>query len=385
MKGCIGTGRIRTMECTCVLWLVGMLLFGSSVGAVNSLIMTGPTNERDHRTNVGLVDEADDELEDYYNNQGQLCERFTQGRRAADMVMLLQSRSPQHFIIAAHGTPSTLIVGNNVVAETINAVDIQNNVHNGGKQMGRIANSPLPFSAGLFFTEDSRFLTGARDLAEVFMGTFGCWFFVGCDRPSAANKKLFCDDYADQVTDRRSSYIQAYRFAQGQTSDTTQWDCACLGQGAGVRHQTWDDRYRSIARTEAWEGLVINKGVPMQLTYDRNNYNFISNGAYVVFHGVIDNNVLDPDPGTLEVTVERWDQNQANWVTVSVTNFNIRNRDYTFGGITARGGTDTCSVFIDGWIMSNQGNNDVRITAIFNSVNAQVIRVDRYEFMEIGG
>ena len=152
----------------------------------------------------------------------------------------------------------------------------------------------------------------------------------------------------------------------------------------GGGHNTKTDRYVYLDMQENGIGTLLAKNTPLSLTYNR-NFNEVTNGAYVVFHGVIDDNLLDTDTGNIELNLQT--NTGSGWQNYRTINYAVQNRQLQLDGNPghkAYGGTDICSYLIWPGKMGTMGNGQIKATVTFTSANAQNIRVDRFELMEIG-
>ena len=139
--------------------------------------------------------------------------------------------------------------------------------------------------------------------------------------------------------------------------------------------------FRKIERYETGEGTFLFKSSNgKSLSFMCKNSRGKTNGAYVAFHGVLDNNYDDTDKGTVTITIEKADW--PYWNHISTTTFAVENRHYTCWG-TVDQGIDICTV----WIQPHDydyGSTTFRATVKFssNSPTCNVIKIDRFEIME---
>jgi hypothetical protein len=153
--------------------------------------------------------------------------------------------------------------------------------------------------------------------------------------------------------------------------------------GGGLAHSTLIDEYRNIRRWNRGQGITdIDAGADWSWEITNRNHYFNTNGAFLVFKGIIENNLASTDDGNIEIRIDRWDNGQ--YVNHFAMDWDVVNRRIVLEGETEQGGTDTCSIYLGSPFMRPTRGRDLQITVAFSSNNADSIRVDRCEFLEIG-
>ena len=226
-------------------------------------------------------------------------------------------------------------------------------------------------------------------MEDAFTQFLECYVFVGPrNAPRDKQTSKFIVHYSDKVGDGRSyrnAIANGVWWASIESLFTNRYNIQITGRGGGgLDHNSLDDEYRNIRRWENSEGLNINDGQKREWIISNRRHYRNTNGAYVVFHGKIDNNWVDPDTGTIEIKVDR--KEFGLWVNRFSTTYEIRNRwlNDAAEGEWAYGGSDICSQYLNSWFMRSTANRDLRISVEFNSDSAGFIKIDRLELMEIG-
>jgi hypothetical protein len=329
------------------------------------------------------IDRANNELNDYYG-PGADHRRALNGRDDAEQVMEFQRVIPQHYIVHMGGGNGWWNAGDNQDRDRLDDTEWDD-------VMSGIQDSFL-FSRAPFSTIISMVpRTGnnwAGSVRQAFHDELDCYNFVGpTNNPSDLCMQRFISGYSDRITDGSRTYRNAigwslfwanlgvWGFQRMRLGIDQSW-------GGGLAHGSLADEYRNIDRWRFDEGEDIDDGEERDWEITNRAHYFNTNGAYLVFHGIIENNLANTDDGTIEILIDRWQNGQ--YVNHFSMDWDIENRRLIREGETEQGGTDTCSMFLNSAFMRTTQTSDLRITLSFNSANADFIRIERFEFMEIG-
>ena len=369
--------------------MVYIMIMATTVNAVNSFCVTGDENEKYHDQTKKTIKKANNELNDYFTNYGQLHIKDTNGRTRAVTIMTLQHDQPQNYIYSGHGyhtgegIKGTIIGVGESSREYLYASQLQEHI-----KAGNCLHTPAaPFSVYTFMAcwtwKDPE---GEITFRDVIMDDLSAWMYIGITNYAHFwDMYNFIEAYTDKITDGKKSYKRAveesrpwFTWRWGIGIGYSYWD-----GGYGLDHASHHDKYRYIDRDEDHEEETLNKGSTKTLYYYR-NFNGDTNGAYVVFHGYLDSDIYDTAVNAnIRMKIYKHVGGQY-YLFSNILYEDIYNRDCTLGSTTAYGGSDIISCYIYANTMKNIGSDHIKIEVKFESGSANDIYINRFEIMEIG-
>jgi len=370
--------------------MVGIMYLGMSASAVNSFACTGPSDEDHHGALRGAVNDAIGELNDYYTGSGQLHVRDTNGRMVSEIIMWYQRFQPQHLILVAHGQNGRYMsMGISADHESMHAdywyavdgikTSNKDSLYHPGAPLGMV----------ILGSCKSGVTSDPVNFKKAFHDEMHAWVFTGMrNKPHVWDVRKFIKVYSDEISDGKKSYKRAIELGVKATW-VKQFQVKAWGWSGGyLHHSSLNDKYRKIDRTEGSEGQTLDKnGNAISFIYDR-SFSGTSNGAYVVFHGICDNDIEDTTL-TARIQINLYKKVNNVWTLISPfgsTTFDVQNRVCTQESI-AYGGTDICSVYVRWTVLKYQVTNsgDLKVEVKFlNWGTATDVLIDRFEIMEIG-
>ena len=359
---------------------------GSYVEAVNSFCVTSPSYTNGHNNQKAAIDEAHDELNDFYT-EGE-HQKANTGRTKANTLMTIQKYQPQNYIFCGHGcvdsnskeggrTISSGIGNNGEYLSAQAIMQITKNAHKSGLEY-----SKAPLSVILYMACSSADDQSNKDnFCDAFMTNMSAWMYIGMKSSlDLGDAKRFIFDYSDKITDGKRSYKRAMEESVDFTFsffELNYW----YKIGGDLDHNARDDKYRSIDRVEDHEGETIENGGYKYMTYNR-NFEGTTNGGYFVFHGVLDNDPED-DEIKADITISIYRGTESADVLVSTdTYYGLMNNNYP--GCTIYGGSDICTRMIPASTMNTVSTSYLKIIVKFERGTAESIYIDRFELMEVG-
>ncbi len=373
-----------------VFLVTGVFLLSTAAAAVNTYCVAGPSNEVSHSTHKTAINRCNNELNDYYKNQGQLHQKYQNGRWTNEHISFFQRYQPQHYILNVHGTGGySVTLGRDGRKDMMLATYYDANIYVGGTRSFNHAGAP--FSAVVFAAcKSAKDPWGKTSFKDVWMSRLYAWIYVG-NKGNEGNidNMKFLVEYSDEITDGKKTYRRAIQLGVNKASRHYDLIYYYWKSGFnGLHHDTKDDKYRKIWRVESDEGTSLGLGEDVTLTYNGGTYQHTTNGAYMVVHGTVNNIVNNYDEGEIEIKVEKWTGSQ--YVPISSHTFTVINRECdvgvpVFNPFNTYGGSDICTLRIPPNIINNVGQNQhLLITTTFDSDEADDFKIDRNELMIIG-
>ena len=364
-----------------------MLATGWSSG-VNSFVQSGNSEEDHHASIRNGVLRVNDELEDYYTNEGQSHLCYENGLSTVDTMAVIQQKQPQHFIQICHGDGDQYKGRRQEIGqgddEDLMTVSMMSEIQVG--RPGSFMSAGAPFMASFLIS----CYAGSGDDEnsvwwDVYMDDLNAWLWVAIQGDSDGPNSIdFIEIYSDRATDKEYTYRKAIdtaldRCGSGVTirrSYTT---------GGSLQHATIDDYYRSIRREEEHEGSFLYYGTPKSMEFDISNYDAYENGIYFVTNGIIDADYGDLTSTTdLRIKAEKWVDN--SWETIKTYWYNdLQNTEFEYQGESQYVGSGTCSLFVGAGHLTD--TNTLRYTVSIDDYTDDGDRyhIDRFEAMLIGG
>jgi hypothetical protein len=373
--------------------IITLFLVSMCASAVNTLCVTGPTSDTSHYlTHVPAIKRANDELNDYFKNGHHL--RDTSGKWRSDTVATFQKYQPQHYFQMGHAMVNgnnkgrNIGVGSDRTKETLWAENWRNT--NWGVQSldGTMEHSPAPFSAIIYIACKAGYQNPNDQIMqnkEAFQDMWS-WIFVGpTNSPSNLDGNRFIRVYADKVTDGKRNYWKATVEASkkyGGIALTFAW----LGTSqTDLDHGSWADKYRNIKSQMGPTG-IMNKNDQWSAEYVRSSTHFwgsgkkITNGAYIVFHGTLNDNKFSLQDGDFKVQVKRTISGTPYWSTYRFDD--VKNTVSAWNGRLYYGRSIICTKYLPPDFIEDASK--VKVFIKMDGGAASKINVDRFEIMEIG-
>lgn len=381
--------------------LATLFILPSYGNAVNSYACTGNYDEKGHNYNRDAMLKVQDELNNEYNMEGQSHQCDDDGEHAADYVMNHQSWQYQHSVIMAHGDADNKgmrvaigydhdedILSGNMMINNMD-VAIEGNFYHAGAPMTIVQHMS---SYGGRYDEDN---TGDHYWKDVFIddnkdndNSLNCWMFMGLDNSAdQRDAKDYIETYADRITRKDYNYDKAINVGVDKTNHhdfklrKIYW-----GGGGRLEHDTRHDRYAYINREEEAENTVIEEGETQTFYLDRSGYSHQSNGAYVIFHGLINDEwARDTSKETdIQIKIYRWESSDGGYYVLKKSTLfsNLVNTETTLYSRNAYGGSPICTSFITYDDIESTENNKIKIE--LKHVDGPDLRIRRLEIIEIG-
>ncbi len=371
--------------------LLLLAVVAPAVDAVNSICTTGDYDEEKHSTHKKAINYAKDKINDFYNTNGQVHEDFPNGIEADKFLMHFQKYQPQTVIISSHGKSGAYIYLGHDDREYITPGYIMNNIYHGDGDNPGWQHAAAPFSAIVSASCDSaKDRDGAYDFMDAFSGHLYAWIFIGSPKANLViNHREFIEEYSYEITYGKSSYKRAW---EEGVKAVTCWDSNVFKMRIVYQkdctdkdHDSWYDKYRSIYRNEN-AGCTLTYEDKLELSFTR-SFPYTSNGGYIVFHGVINNDETDwTSTAKIKIQVYRKINNIWTEVTAYTSTWDpISNHD-SLAWSRYYGGSDICSVYLTPSFLTNTiGTGEILFkVSNLNDGESDSIYVDRFEFMEIG-
>ncbi|MDG6224982.1 MAG: hypothetical protein QCI82_05660 [Candidatus Thermoplasmatota archaeon] len=381
-----------------IIW--ALLFVIPNVNAVNSFGTTCPTNKDGYKTMRSGINKYNDALNDYYNDYGQQHLKDTNGKDAADLIAYIQKYQFQNLAIITHGYTASsregkeIDMGDGTTNEILDVVQLTGSqgIQRAGKTGYQY--SALPFGAINILACESGKTTNTPNWLTTFQTSLGAWIVITTPNIEwASQHKNFIETFADKITDGKKSYKTAIEDGVKNAALRSIFRSYTIRYyyRTGLDHDTRLDKYRYIDRHEGGETCWLNEGSSVEWSFTR-SYSKNSNGGYIVFHGIIDN---DEDSLTKDANVkiryfvkENGIFNEKTPQTTATTFNDIKNREHRLFQKSYYGGTDICSYYLTASFMkSTVGSKEFKIRIDNINDNDGVtdnIYIDRFEFMEIG-
>ena len=341
------------------------------------------------------------DLHHAYTSEGQSHLSDLNGKTEADVLAHFQRYQPQTFVINTHGGGGTLkgkylVVGEGSQSDGWLASRLtgENGIQRASKTGYRY--SAIPFGNMVLLGCWSSLTTYTPNFQHTMRYDLGSWIVIG--QPESEYVRYadrFATKYIDEVVDQKHSYSRGIEVAVKNTPiwkfkrgwDTTYKIEYRYISGGYLDHKSKDDKYRYIQRNEDDEGETLNEGSSTYLIHTR-SFSKTTNGGYIIFHGVIDNNYYSlTKDANIRLDIQRKVNNQ--WTTSYTENYNIiKNRKFEYDESVKYGGSDIISYYIPAsYLDSTIGNGQIQFKiTIVDDTDGQTdnIKIDRFEFIEIG-
>jgi hypothetical protein len=245
---------------------------------------------------------------------------------------------------------------------------------------------------------------GASDAGDpnfyvTWMKETGAWVSVSFTTfISMYNLYRYSITYVRKICNDKKNYINAYTATNalfGRSLRNSQPEIFARS-GIGLDHLSYYDRFRSLnhehyqSQSLVTNPVEIDKGDYVYFFYDNSNYQYRTNGGYVIFTGTLNNDWSDFNAvGEIKITIKYWDGSSYKFISRnSVTTWDVKNHFHLPGNppnpTRFNGRSTICSTYITASEFKQHDEFLIMVDFTSSDPATSKIRVDRLEIMEIG-
>ena len=303
----------------------------------------------------------------------------------------IQYQQPQQFIYIGHGTDDNgekaLVTGRSEKDYT-KPTHLMNNLKGGRIKLYDV----IAPGSSYVLVSCKQGGTAGTDWYDGIWNNIYPWVFVAWKNDVHVYwGETFVWWYSIGITIMKLDYLTAIQYA-----DSVADNCYSTQKGLVIKyhkktdlnylaHDTIIDRWSKRTMVTAHQGSIITQGQTKTMQFSRVNTKWQSNGAYFIFHGVVQDDIDNTNNFVyVRITIEKYDTQQSKWVQIISYSKEYKNTKFTRPNRpTYYGGSTIGTWYITPGEFTSASNFQVKVKLESGNAASPKIEVHRFEIMEI--